>query len=330
MGDGAVTVSAHDVFYAPDYFPGGVAEANRAGLYAEWKKAGVELNFLVHDILPVLRPEFFPPQADALHGRWLDGIADQADRLICVSAAVAEETATWLRGRARNRRTVTELRVLHHGADIAASAPSAGMPDSAAAVLHLLSAAPSFLMVGTIEPRKGHLQTLAAFEQLWSEGRQVNLVIVGKEGWIGLEPAQRRTIPAIVDRLQNHPELGKRLFWLQGISDEYLEHIYATSACLLAPSEGEGFGLPLIESARHTLPIIARDLPVFREVAHDHALYFSGLAASDLRDAIVAWMELRAQGAAPSSAAMTWRTWAQNTDELCAILFAQAANRHAA
>ena len=61
-------------------------------------------------------------------------------------------------------------------------------------------------------------------------------------------------------------EIGNRLFWLEGISDEYLEKIYDAATCLIAASEGEGFGLPLIKVAQHKLPIIARDIPVFREV----------------------------------------------------------------
>ena len=40
-------------------------------------------------------------------------------------------------------------------------------------------------MVGTLEPRKGYLQALDAFERLWEQGVEVNLVIVGREGWKG-------------------------------------------------------------------------------------------------------------------------------------------------
>jgi hypothetical protein len=61
----------------------------------------------------------------------------------------------------------------------------------------------------------------------------VRLVIVGGEGWKGLPDNQRRTIPTIMARLRNHPELGQRLHWLQGISDEYLDQVYQHCACLL-------------------------------------------------------------------------------------------------
>ena len=138
------------------------------------------------------------------------------------------------------------IAVVHIGANIDDSVPSMGMPENAAPVLDALKTIPSFLMVGTIEPRKNHAQALAAFEKLWAYGVDVNLVIVSKQGWL---------IEALVDKLRGHAEIGKRLFWLEGISDEYLEKLYNVSACLIATSEGEGFGLPLIEAAQHKLSL---------------------------------------------------------------------------
>ena len=321
--DDEVRVAAGDVFYSPDFFPGAVTEAARTGLYTRWRAAGVSVNFLVHDLLPVLRPEFFPPGTDKVFAAWLLAISATADRLVCISAAVADETRDWLTAQAPGK-PLPELAVVHHGADIDASQPSTGMPDDAPAVLADIGAAPSFLMVGTIEPRKGHLQALDAFEQLWREGADVRLVIVGGEGWKGVPDAQRRTIPAIMARLSGHPELGKRLHWLRGISDEYLEQVYRASACLLVPSEGEGFGLPLIEAARHAKPIIARDIPVFREVAQEHAHYFAGAAGADLARALREWLQLQAEGKAASSSGMPWQTWADNVRQLTATLFVAA------
>ena len=156
-------------------------------------------------------------------------------------------------------------------------------------------------MVGTIEPRKGHAHVLDAFDQLWSRGLDVNLVIVGAEGWRHLRPNMRRVIPQIIARLRSHPEWGRRLFWVSRASDEYLEKIYATSSCLIAAAEGEGFGLPLIEAARHGLPIIARDIPVFREVAGEHAFYFAGKDSDVLAEAIKQWLVLHERGEHPNS-----------------------------
>jgi glycosyltransferase involved in cell wall biosynthesis len=174
-------------------------------------------------------------------------------------------------------------------------------------------------MVGTIEPRKGYLPVLDAFDQLWGQGLDVNLIIVGAEGWRHLPRDMRRTIPQILARVHSHCERGKRLFWLNGPSDEYLEKIYASSSCLIAASEGEGFGLPLIEAAQHGLPVIARDIPVFREVAGEHAFYFAA-EKPDLAQAIKEWLELYHKGKHPKSDAMPSITWTQSVERVKDIL----------
>lgn len=317
--DDEVRVGTGDVFYAPDFFPRAVTEAARVGLYRGWRSAGVSVNFLVYDLLPVLRPDHFPPDTEAIFEHWLHAIGTNADRLICISGAVADETRTWLQANLP-QQPLPELAVVHLGADIDASLPSTGLPDDAPAVLANIAAAPSFLMVGTIEPRKGHLQSLDAFERLWAEGMDVRLVVVGGEGWKGVPDSGRRTIPAIVARLATHPELGRRLHWLRGISDEYLEMVYRATTCLLVPSEGEGFGLPLIEAARHGLPVIARDIPVFREVAGEHAHYFTGLDGTALAACVREWLALHAAGNAVDSVGMAWQTWAGNARYLADIL----------
>ena len=316
--DAVVDIGPRDQFYCADYSPDTVVTAARGALYANWRARGLQVNFLVHDLLPVLRPEFFPANADQAHGAWLDAIAQNADRLICISQAVADEMQAWMETRAQHANCPA-IKVLHHGNDLAVPAVTSAKSQPLA-LLPELAASPSFLMVGTIEPRKGHLQTLDAFEQLWKTGQEVKLVIVGKAGWTPLAQHERRTIPTIEKRLRNHKELGKRLLWLQGISDAQLEQLYRNCTCLIFASEGEGFGLPLIEAAQYGLPIIARDLPVFREVARQHAYYFSGLEGRDLADAIQAWLVLHASGSAPASGSMPHRSWAQNVAQLCGLL----------
>jgi glycosyltransferase involved in cell wall biosynthesis len=179
-------------------------------------------------------------------------------------------------------------------------------------------------MVGTIEPRKGHLQAIDAFEQLWAAGVDVNLVIVGREGWKPLADADRRTLPRIMERLRGSPELGRRLLWLDGIDDDTLQQVYLASTCLLFPSEGEGFGLPLIEAAHHGLPLLVRDLPVFREVAGVHAHYFSGMDGAALAGAVREWLALHAEGRAPTPQGMTWMTWQEQARALLALLTSPA------
>jgi len=188
---------------------------------------------------------------------------------------------------------------------------SDSLPGDGGETLRRLQERTTFLMVGTVEPRKEHAQTLAAFERLWANGHDANLVIVGKQGWM---------VESLVERLRSHSEAGRRLFWLQGISDAYLERIHAASTCFVAGSLAEGFGLSLIEAARHRLPIIARDIPVFREVCGDHAFYFEGDKPEALAEAISTWLELYREGKAPSVEGMKVLTWEESTQQLLDVI----------
>jgi len=274
-----------------------LVQAAQLELFRDLRNHGVSIYATVFDLLPVRMPEVFPPGADQIHRRWLETIST-FDGAICISRAVAEDLRAWLDEEALvwEKRRPYSIGWFHLGADFANSATTRGMPPKAEATLQKLKTRPSFLMVGTIEPRKGYGQTLDAFDQLWQDGVDANLVIVGHEGWKDLPDDMRRNIPQTVERLCTHPELNKRLFWLEDISDEYLEKIYEASTCLIAASYGEGFGLPLIEAAQHKLPIIARDIPVFREVAGDYAQYFNASEENALSETVEKWLYKRDRG----------------------------------
>jgi glycosyltransferase involved in cell wall biosynthesis len=277
-------------------------------LHERMHMVGVKLNFIVYDLLLIHRPDWWLAPNPEMFEYWLHNICLVGDSLVCISQAVAEELRVWLRHH-QPARTDDGLKVtsFHLGADIDNSLPTTGLPVDSVMILKKISTLPSFLVVGTIEPRKGHSQTLAAFESLWAEGVDINLVIVGKEGWL---------VDELIEKLLNHVEVGKRLFWLEGISDAYLEKIYAACTCLIASSEGEGFGLPLIEAAHHKLPIIARDIPVFREVVGENAFYFTGLEPKDLAQTVKDWIELFESKKHPGSEGMPWLTWSESASQL--------------
>jgi len=315
--DERVEPECGDVLLGLDISGDMLVQAERAGLFADYRNRGVTVYSVVFDLLPVRMPEVFPPGTDQIHARWLQTVA-KFDGAICISKAVADDLVAWQEaaGFAWQDRRPFRVGWFHLGADVANSAPSVGLPDNAEWMLGQLRARPSFLMVGTIEPRKGYLQTIEAFSQLWREGVDVNLVIVGREGWRGLPDDLRRDIPQTIARLRTHPELNKRLFWLEGISDEYLEKVYAASTCLIAASYGEGFGLPLIEAAQHKLPIIARDIPVFREVAGAHASYFSADNGVELAREVWDWLALNEEKRVPLSEEICTLTWKQSAERL--------------
>ena len=271
---------------------------------------GVAVYFVVYDLLPIQFPHFWPSSLGNVHADWLRILA-KFDGAICISKAVANELIEWRATNVEEPSRPYKVGWFHLGADIDNSVPSVGVPENGLAVLAKLSTRPTFLSVGTIEPRKAHQITLDAFEILWSKGVDVNLVLVGKQGWL---------VDEFVRRLEGHPEKERRLFWLKGVSDEYLAKIYEVATCLISSSVGEGFGLPLIEAAQHNKPIIARDLPVFKEVAGDYATYFTGDGQA-LAVAVQSWLQANQSGLVPDISKMPWLTWEQSANQLKTVIF---------
>ena len=71
--------------------------------------------------------------------------------------------------------------------------------------------------------------------------------------------------------------------------------------------------------------VVARDIPVFREIAGSHAFYFAGTRPADLERALQRWLTLHASANVPSSAGMRWLTWQQCTVALKALMLEDAA-----
>ena len=309
LDDAPIHVAEGDLFLgldlAPNHVPG-----NRP-LLESLRLHGVKMYFVVYDLLPIKQPQMFIGGARPWFEQWLASAASVADGLLCISRAVADEVLEWLDAHPAPNRGKLQVGYFHLGADLDAQAPADAVSAAESAALEQLALRPALLMVGTLEPRKMHAQALDALELLWQGGADVGLVIVGKQGWLA---------DALAERLRGHPELGRRLFWLERASDAALLRLYAGCSALLAASSGEGFGLPLIEAAQHALPVIARDIPVFREVAGEHAFYFSADDAPALAAALRQWLALAAQGSAPASGGMAWMTWEQSTRQLVELI----------
>lgn len=301
----AVKFEAHDCYLALDLNLD--MQPSMEPLQLRARALGVRMWFVVYDLLPLHHPDWWADGMSDKFSAWFESSARVADGFACISEATANDVHVALADSEACERRIPTVRSFHIGADIADSLPSTGLPGNSSEVLAQLRKQPSFLMVGTIEPRKGHSQALAAFEQLWESGVAASLVIVGKTGWM---------VDDFVGRLASHPRLGAGLYVLQAASDEFLARIYTACSCLLAASEGEGFGLPLIEAAQHGLPILARDLAVFEEVAGTHAFYFHGDKPGDLSAAIKEWLALYARDAHPKTHAMPWLTWEQSAQQL--------------
>jgi len=307
--DGFIDFCACDVFFGLD-MQHHVIPYQRP-FFDVMRKFGVEIHFLIHDLLPVLSPEFFPPATYDDHRRWLRVLTEVADGLVCVSRTVAEELEEWLLDHPPNRDGRPAIGWSHNGADLLQSAPSMGLPDNAGRVLEAVGRAVSFLSVSTVEPRKGYAQLLDAADVLWRQGRDICLVFVGKQGW---------NVDDLAERIEGHRYFGERLFWLKGVSDEYLDLLYKQADCLVSASHGEGFGLPIVEAALKSMPLIVRDIPVFREVAGDGAAYFSGGEAEDLAVVMDAWLKDREAGKVLVPSGVQVLSWDQSVRRLMEVV----------
>lgn len=299
LGDDLIDTRPGDVLLGLDLVAHQIA--GRQEVNRRLRHRGVRVFYVVYDLLPVLRPQWFPPFP--LFRTWLRTISREADGLVCISRAVAQQLLDHLPELDVERPTPLRIGHFHLGADI--DTGTGAVSDQVASLLERPTL--KFLVVGTVEPRKGHAQCLAAFEELWAAGADIDLVLVGKQGWM---------VDDLAARMRGHVEAGRRLHWLDKASDADLNALYAQCTALLGMSQDEGFGLPLIEAAKHGQAIIARDIPVFREIAGDHATYFSGTEGHDFAEALSAWIERHHRGDVPDTGNMPWLTWARSAEQL--------------
>lgn len=307
LNDDPISFVKGDTFIGLDLQPHIVKAQEH--IFGLMRQRGVCVQFVVYDLLLQKFPQFFQKGGQDAFQAWLEVIS-MANGAICISQSVAGELDDWLQEHHPERAKSLSIDWFHLGADIQHSA-TGNDPVVDNNLIERLRSKPSFLIVSTLEPRKGHVAALDAFEELWAQGEDVILVLVGKQGWM---------VDELCARIRAHTELGSRLFWLEGIADSYLEEVYAACTCLIAPSYGEGFGLPLIEAAQHNLPIVARDIPVFREVAGVHATYFNESDSDGLSSALLQWMEKRTRGQQIESGNMDWLTWKESAEMLSAAI----------
>ena len=253
-----------------------------------WKRSGVKVHVLVYDLLPLQHPEWFNTKTTRNFKRWIKCVAIYADSAVCISNTVKVDLSVWLFRQFSLSGGTVPLTTIALGADIDASAPTKGLTEETEPVIAQLHAVPGVLMVGTLEPRKGYDQVLAAFELLKQmSSPEIILIIVGRPGW---------KTENLQYQIRSHPQLNKQIFWFDDASDELLQVLYAACRGVLVASHGEGFGLPLVEAALHDKPILARDLPVFRELCVPKISYFRGSTPEALTQALSEWLVQIASG----------------------------------
>jgi len=303
LEDDPIDVCGGDIFVGLDLAPTGVPAAFE--MFRSLKTKGVEIVFILYDMLPIAHPEWFPPNAPAILEPWYRTITAVADRVVAISRSVVDEFMAWLAS--AGRAYSLDLAWFHLGADVQASVPSRGMSSEEVERLRRLHQKQKIvLMVGTIEPRKGHDQVLEAFEILRARKVDAELVIVGKQGWC---------VEELVEKLKVHSDMEAGITWFSTASDELLDRLYGLASLLLVASRGEGFGLPIIEAAVRGVTVLARDLPVFHEVGGNGILYFSGNSAEDLASSIEQSLAAIRTGTVSIHEAIAASSWKKSAEQ---------------
>lgn len=70
------------------------------------------------------------------------------------------------------------------------------------------------------------------------------------------------------------------------LTDAELANVYRSVKAIISPSLYEGFGLPVIEAQKSGTLVIASDIPVYREILRDSAVYFDPRSVEGLLEAI--------------------------------------------
>jgi glycosyltransferase involved in cell wall biosynthesis len=162
------------------------------------------------------------------------------------------------------------------------------------------------LMVGSIEPRKNHINILRAIELVPD---CPVLLIAGGRGWAD---------DAILRHIVEAETSGKAIA-LGHVADEALPTLYARATVVISASWYEGFGLPVLEGLAAGSRVVASDVPAHREIAGPHATFSQPADVESLADGIITALDLGKLSGAARSSQQDWAgrfTWDNSADRV--------------
>lgn len=251
---------------------------------------------LIHDTIPLDFPQFQRPGTVAKFSDKIKAVAEYADLVICTSKATQADAIRHF----SSLGSAPDMLVAHLG--VAPSPPNpADLPDE------IDPSQSWFLTLGTIEPRKNHALLLDIWED-FAKTLPANdiprLVIAGRRGWRN---------EALFERLDTSPLMGTCILEFGELDDAAVSALIAGARALLMPSLAEGFGLPPAEALALGTPVIANDLPVYREVLGNNPVYVPvGERYSWAQQVIDIARTRRTTHKAADRAAMSLPTWQEH------------------
>jgi glycosyltransferase involved in cell wall biosynthesis len=233
-------------------------------------RRGLKPIFFLHDVIPISHPEYCRAGEAKRHHRRLDTMLSVGKGLIVNSQATRDELMAYAG---------------ECGLDVPPCAVASLAPARLPRPFHgRPEKRPYFVILGTIEPRKNHTLLLHLWRQLVVEfgNGAPKLVVIGQRGW---------ECEQVVDLLDRCPALQGHVTELPRCDDRELSTWLAHAQALLFPSFVEGFGMPLVEALMLGVPVIASDLPVFREIAGSIPHYLDPLDGPGWRGAVLEYVK---------------------------------------
>jgi glycosyltransferase involved in cell wall biosynthesis len=236
----------------------------RPALIAALRRQGCFFVPLIHDLIPLLHPEFAREGHAEKHRRRIGTTASLADAIVVNSAATQAELEPWL----ANRPIAAPVSVAPLGVNL----PEVEAPP--------VALRPYFVVLGTIEPRKNHLLLLNLWRQLAAThgAAAPRLVVVGRRGWENEN---------VLDMLERCNAIDGLVREAGALPDREVASLLRGSRALLFPSFAEGFGLPLAEALALNVPVIASDLAALREVGRGVPEYLDPLDGAGWRATVL-------------------------------------------
>jgi glycosyltransferase involved in cell wall biosynthesis len=208
---------------------------------------------IIHDLTPILFPQFHTYNGWFLQKLFLPGILKNADMILANSNHTLKDILTW-RPAVKNN-----VSMIYPGIDELFQ-PS---DDEDTLKRHQIKQ-PYLLYVGTIEPRKNLHLLLDAFTEVKKQHSDYQLVLVGQQGW---------KTNAFMKALNTHPYLSD--IRLTGHCErEELPVFYSQARVTIYPSLYEGFGFPVVEALACGTPSLCLNHSSLSELAsHDPMIH---------------------------------------------------------
>jgi glycosyltransferase involved in cell wall biosynthesis len=232
-------------------------------------RSGVKTIVTIHDLIFLKHTDQYPWVDRQVYSTKTKYAAKHADRII----AVSEETRQDL----INIYRVPEhkITVVHPSIDAAFFEPVDAALMESVRIKHQLPKK-YILNVGSFFTRKNQAKLIEAYD-LIKDKIEEDLVLVGYSGNMYESILQLVAQKKLQDRVQIR----------SSVTNQDLPYVYSAASLYVFPSMFEGFGAPLVEAMSRAVPVLASDIPCFREVGGAAVQYFD----PNSRETIAAMMQ---------------------------------------